>query len=105
MSDGGRELGASFHNGFVQVQTAEHEAPDRLEGIQRHYRSGLTGTVGNRADFAKRPRVVAEKVTERGDDVEFGGALAETDQSKRQPWPFQVRVSEISSQVVPDRSF
>ena len=75
MSDGGRELGASFHNVFVQVQTAEHEAPDRIEGIQRHYRSGLTATVGNCADFAKRPRMVAAAVTERGDNSQLGGAL------------------------------
>jgi hypothetical protein len=72
MSDGGRELGASFHNVFVQVQTAEHKAPDRIEGIERHYRSGLTATVGNRADFTKRPRTIAAEVTERDDDVNFG---------------------------------
>jgi hypothetical protein len=33
MSDGGRELRASFHDVFVQVQPPEHKAPDRVEGI------------------------------------------------------------------------
>jgi hypothetical protein len=47
---------------FVQVQAAEHEASDRVERIQRHYRSRIPATVSDRADFAEWPRTVAVKV-------------------------------------------
>jgi hypothetical protein len=64
MSNSGGQLRTRFHNVFVQVQTAEHKASDRVEGIKRHYRAGPSATVRSGADFAKRPGIIAAKVAE-----------------------------------------